>query len=448
MEISGKAIATARSLSHPPVATSITADMCRKHVRWLRNLNVGEKTAEDWLAASPEQQPHKAQAVLEVIESYAALLAANASHRDALAVRDANDAVGALALGMADATLESLPEGDESGMALLGALNPVPPTWEMRAGQSLSRLLDIIATGIDHLVGDTTNKISQDQQFAEMNGRIQATAQKLRSIDMLAAPAREESVELAREILRRLKDLQFENKPVQQLIDSGKPEEKRAFANKLEELLATYHALLAEAAENDPALMKNDTITDANDTAGRFAYAISLMAAHDQGVAQPRSADVTIMPEHWKNLEGLTIGQMIKKIEDAIDKVESEIKTQQEKKATTQPQEQVQGKEQPSVQEKPRRPSTRRRGNRTAGTEAPRAPQPVGVPEISGLKPEDLAAVKALGSNLRSMNKKAEGSGNKKSETPATPKAIQDKGFSDRTKEDREKPRPPRRTDR
>ncbi|MCC6227421.1 MAG: hypothetical protein IT195_13595, partial [Microthrixaceae bacterium] len=344
MAVLGAATATAaqnlRSVDTlAPPAREESVEEARTILRWLRNLQFSEPTLEEWLnQGTPAEQVGKAEALARLVEVYSGLAHQSAAGRPELlrdlSVEEAGDAAGAIAMALARHSLSMLPPGHAAVPQLETALDAMPERWEMREHQSVKRLLSVIETGIERMTGLAAHAQSPVERLVEISERIRDTARRMRSVDSLEPPAREESIELAREILRKLKNLKLGDTPVEELMTVGKPEDKAAFAQAIDEMAEMYRNLLSEAAHANPAIMNDPRIKEANDAVGTFSHAIALMAAKEipssVAAAQKISADVTQMPEDWKGLHHRTVDRLMKSMEGGLEQAVSELMAQQQ----------------------------------------------------------------------------------------------------------------------
>lgn len=306
----------------------------RTILRWLKNLEFGEKDMAEWMdQGTPAEKLAKAESIARLTEIYARQLA-QASHKDpnithSLPAEDANGAAGALAVGLAEHGLRGLPEDHPATQHLAQMARFVPDNWPVFESASVAMLLDTIDEGLEYTSNASLDRTVASQRLLDISNHMDKKARTLQSIDTLRPPAREESIELAREILRRLRDMRFEDQTLEEMMDMARPEEKSAFARNLSGLVDEYSGLLEEAAQTNPALMDSQEIKDANDAVGTFSYGIKLMAAKEMpgsmAAAQQISADIANMPEHWKKLDGRTVGRLLATMEKGVARAVEEI---------------------------------------------------------------------------------------------------------------------------
>jgi len=471
-DVSESLIALARNLTTPASLTQpdrkTAVEEARVLVRWLKNLQSSDKDMETWMSEGTiAEQASKAEAVSRLVGIYAGQLKQAAGRNPSIikdfTVVDANEAGGALALGVSDHALSVLPDGHPGIARLEQSTQSVPDAWDYRQSQSVTRLLDTLTLGIERVSGTAVDERSYADRLTELSARINATAKQLRSVDTLEPPAREESIELAREILRRLKNMQFSDKTLEDMVTTGRPEDKAAFAQKLDDMVDAYKNLLSEAAQANPDIFQDERIKQANEAVGSFSHAVKLMAAKEMpgsvAAAQQISADAALDPEEWKNLQDRTVGRLVKSMEGGLEKAVGDLEVQQQ-------QQQSQAEEQnreaaeaaAAASSNSRRKRRRRSGGQRSGSgggkqrkenrdiSADDFTQKQGVfretkqtAPMPGVKAEDMAAIKALGGSLLNIGNQAKDMAGMTSVTATDKLKSDDKGFAKRKKDERDK---------
>ncbi len=434
-----------------------SVDEARKILRWLRNLQHTDRDMERWLDEGDlPVQTAKAEAVARLVEIYAGQLKeAAAKYPDILResiITDAGGASGAASFALAMHSLNALPDGHPGIAHLETLMDAMPPAWEQRITQPTDRLLDMLEMGISRTAGIAVGETTPTDRLVRAGERTARNAYALRSVDTMQPPAREESIELAREILRRLKHMGFADKNLAELIDHAKPEDKAALAEKVGDAVEAYSHLIAEAAQENPAIAQDQAVKDAGNAAGQFAHAIKLMAAKEMpgsiAAAQQISADAAQMPEEWKGMQNHTVDRLLKSMEGGLEKAVGELETQQQQ--SQEQQEETQQAADTALQDQSHRRRRRRRSSRSGAGGAKQQKQHLdmtaddvilnqgrfreakkveGQAAFQGLKAEDLATVKALGGKLKGIGKQAANT-----TVSATDKiAPDDKGFAARS---------------
>ncbi|MFW0777373.1 MAG: hypothetical protein ACN2B6_06610 [Rickettsiales bacterium] len=341
-----RSVSVARRLGTPELvdvpAHENAADEARTILRHLRNLSAADQSIEDWLDQGTfAERTARSEALSRLVENYGGQLKIAAEKTpgavNSLVVRSANEAAGAMALAVAGHTLDSLPATNDRVITLEDALTNLPESWMARQDHSMNRLLDMLETGMEWATGQNVSDKSTADRLVEISDRIGANARKLQSVETMDAPARIESVELAREILRKLKGLDFADKDVEELIAPGSTNDNAALAQQLDEMIEIYRNLVSEAAQENPDIMNDERIRAANQSVGEFAHTVSLMAAKEipasAAASQQISAEIANMPEAWKNLDGRTVNRLTQAMEAGVEQAVTEIQAQQEAQA-------------------------------------------------------------------------------------------------------------------
>jgi len=420
------------TIETPPGNASI--EEAKRTLRFLRNLQLGDRDIVTWLDnGAPAEEVAKAQSLKRLVEIYSGELRKVTRVRPEsfynIVVEDASEAAGAIAMGMSMHAANSLPQGHPEIARLDARIEAMPEIWEHRSRQSVHRLLDTIEAGLMHTMGADLNDKSPADRLVEMSERIRATATRLRRAHEMDRPAREESIELAREILRKLKNIQFNDKPIDELLKAGTAANNAEFAQKIDEMVETYQSLLAEAVQHNPNIAGDPRVMQANEAVGNFAHAVSLMAAKeipaDMAAAQQISADIAQMPQEWKNMENRTVNRLAQAMEGGFEQAVGDLEMQRQERQK-QDEEIVQDAAAMAMQS--RRRKRRRSASSGLGAGAQRkidrdikaddlalnqgrfrdAPLPSQqIPRAEQPRPqirvEDLAAVESLGGNLRNI---------------------------------------------
>ncbi len=420
---------TAHKLQSPeslpvPATKDNSVDVARKTLRWLRNLQDISQDMESWMyiGSFPEQQT-KAEYLQNLISIYAGQVKiAQLSNPDLLnhfTIDHANHAVGSIALSISLHTLENLPDDSSSIAELDSHLDDIPPEWDRRQTQSVEQLIDAIESGLTHLVNKPLGDRSPVDRLIEVSTNLQEAVRQLYSIDTLEDPAREESIELAREILRRLKNLSFSDKPIEEAIDTGKPNEKLAFAKRISEMVDMYKNLLFEAMRINPNIVNDIRVKNANDAAGWCSNGVALMAAKEiptnSTAINQISVDIEQMISSGKNTTGLAINHLMHKMEGGVEHAAEQISSHEK-----QEQKEHAEAEAAAQAEKIRRRRRRRqhhqgsgagnvsqRANTAAQHETVRNTLQSEKGGVSALNKMDIAAVRQAGNSLRRSNRQA-----------------------------------------
>lgn len=423
----------------------------RKLLRWLRNLQDIDKDMESWLSrGGEEEQTAKLQQLEDLVVIYARARR-TADAQAAEAVEDADQAVSAMALAALEYAISRLPAGHPDMARLEGMISALPQKAGLRVTQAVQHLLRLVELGIEAASKKALSEQTPVDRLVEMSKRIESTARKLQTIDTLETPAREEAVELAREILRKLK-MAFGDKNFIEQVGPARTEEKARLSEKLAEMVDMYKNLLFEAAQVTPGIMDDPRIRAANDTVGGFAHAFSLMAAREiptnqADAAQQIAAQAAKMPEQWKHLSGQTAARLMENMEHGLEKTAQEIERQQQEARERQQQDIAALSEDQSLKNR-----RSRRGRRASALPKAAMRRNAGdlngdgvMDKYQGMRPEDLALAKQLGDSLRNIGKQTGNAKPIEIKPPAPEKKKRDdKSFASQTTSEREKQNQPK----
>lgn len=164
------------------------------------------------------------------------------------------------------------------------------------------------ADGINHIADDLTHASTM------YNG-----------VDTLQEPTRRESVEIAKEILRKLKV-----KLGAALIENGltpKAASNFSILESIKGVVQVYEFHLNKLLQLAPDAMNNPTITHANDAIGKMGYVAKVEAlrvaekGNDTALAKSLYNQIMQMPTHWQHPTETHFGQLFEQIEDGLNSV-------------------------------------------------------------------------------------------------------------------------------
>ncbi len=398
-----------------PATSENTVEEARKTLRFLRNLQSLPLDMEGWLnLGNISEQQYKIEWLEKLIAIYTGQVKiVQLSNPDLLkhfTVDYANHAVGGVAVAVALHTIENLPEDSEPAALLDSQLDDILPEWDNRQTQSVEELIDSIESALTHLMNKPLSDRSPVDRLVEVSNAIQNAVRQLYSIDTLKEPAREESIELAREILRRLKNMSFSDKNIEDAIDTGKPNEKLSFAKRIAEMINIYKNMLSEAVRTNPNIINDIRVKNANDAAGNCSDAIKLMATKEipsnTSSLQQISADI-------EQIKNKSLNHLMHKMEGGVEKAQEEIEAHKK-------QEQKEHSETQHASEQSEKLRRRRRQQKAVAVnksahKAYSAVQHEKVlsllrgdhKTIAALKQLDMDAIRKAGSSIRNSNRQA-----------------------------------------
>lgn len=428
------AFRTVNELSEPTREESV--EEARKILRFLRNMELTERPLEEWLdQGTPQTKLAKKQSLQKLVGVFTAhMKQAQQKHPERLrenTTKNAADAAAAMALEIAEHTRLMIAQNDRERQRLDALIDSLPADAELRQYQSVASLLDTLEIGIERLSGRDVSPLTAAERLGHTSLHTQLSRQQIDHLDTLQMDAREESMQLARSMFKRMHEHPLAGKMLNEAMTQGTVEDKAAFAQQISEMVDMYRDMLTEAAAINPNILHNQTIKDSNDTMDTFAHAISLMAAKEIpssiAMAQQISADITRMPERWGELHNHTVDRLVKSAEDGLEKAMGEIDAQIE-----QEQDQDEEMQQDLLEsallhsDAARRRKKRRKPQRTNKSgkkqrkqmldltaddyllkqgrfaEESKVIRAISTP-MQGLKAEDMEAIRKLGGNLRDI---------------------------------------------
>ena len=409
----------------------ISVDDGRTILRWLRNLQGQDMDVQDFLSnGTPPEQQAKAEALTTLVKLYAGQMHAHPGQQAYPEVKDGSDAAGGMAMMLGEYAMTMLPENHPAHETLATAIDSMPQAHFTRSSQSVGQLLDHMERGMAKLTGRQLGERTSLDRMVDAAERMHQNAKQLHSVDTLTTPKREESVELGREILRKLRGMSFADKPIEEMMSAGNADDKAAMAEKLEEIVEIYKNLLADALVANPSLADDARIKAANDAVGGATHGIKLMASKDipnsMAQSQQISADVTQMPEEWKNLSGRTVDRLLDTMEGGLEAAVESMEQQEQEQAKDSELAQDAIESSMLQGDNSRRKRRRKRTQKSGMTKAQKTNRDISADDMSagqgrfaqdrkeekqsaymGLNSHDMAAIKSLGDALRGAGNEA-----------------------------------------
>jgi len=413
----------------------------RKILRGLRNMQFSDRSLEEFMDHGTPPTIVAKKKSLQTLVHVFALFARQAQERNAEAtksdpaVQNARQSVNTIALEVAEHTRRMLKDKDEREAKLDALIDAINDEALLRQNQSVERLLDNVELGLERVSGQTV-EFSPLERLIEARDRLEESSRELSAPDSMESPVREESIELARDILRRLQNMPFSEQPLAVFMEKGRAEDKAAFAQQVDEAVEIYKNLLAEASQSNPGIRQDAQVQEAANVVETFLHSVKLMAAKEMpssiASAQHISSEAAQDPAQWGELHQHAVNRLVKSAEGALEKAIAEVAQDQEQdQAEEQSREAAEQALQQADQAK--RKKKRRKGgdakprsgkggkkNRklqmdfTADDQAlgqgayakakPIKSETKANPAMSGLKESDLAAIRELGGTLRDLN--------------------------------------------
>ncbi len=151
------------------------------------------------------------------------------------------------------------------------------------------------------------------------------------SVDALSGNIKRQAVDIAHEILRKLK-LSFHDVPMETLLQHDPARLAEAFVD-MEKLIQIYETYLTMASDQQPSLMEDDIIMDANLSIGKllyqakhFALQQAVGAKNISGIASLQK-DLASFPDSMREPGKDTVNDVLGSVEKALQKVLGVLKT-------------------------------------------------------------------------------------------------------------------------
>jgi len=336
------AITSVRALGNvedlPPPTKDESVEEARKILRWLRNMEFADRDVEQWLdGSSPKVVTAKKQALQKLVQILVVQIhqarRRNQELKEDINIDNAADALAAIALTMAEHTFNLLPDNYARLSELEAMIDDMPERALMRQSQSLAHLLDTLELGLERATGQEVSELSAASRLMVISNQIEKTAFELHGTDPLAPPEREESIDLARDVIIKLKRA-YGGMTLTEMIDQGTPDQKAAFAQAIGEMTEIYRNMMAEAIELNPDLADDPKFKAGNAAIGNYAHSVKLMAAMEipshAAATQQISAQAAHHPEQWGDLHDKAVERLIKNAEEVLEKAMEDLAEDQE----------------------------------------------------------------------------------------------------------------------
>jgi hypothetical protein len=158
-----------------------------------------------------------------------------------------------------------------------------------------------------------------------MGNQLLHTAEQLQGIGQLADPVRRDAVEIAKDILRKLK-VSFGNIDLNLGLQL-KPSDDMAALGAVQGVAMVYEKLLAWGRGIDASIVQHPSVMAATMAVGQMGYLAKLEALRiaksvGNGVLADRIASrISAMPDAYKAVGGLKFGELLDRVEGGIDTV-------------------------------------------------------------------------------------------------------------------------------
>lgn len=149
----------------------------------------------------------------------------------------------------------------------------------------------------------------------------------------LSQVQKRETIDHGITILRWFKDIEFSDKSVMELMDTGTPEEKAEMVGVVAKFVQYYTQITQRALKRDPNLANNPQIQEANAVAKVLEHSIELLAKLEKPISlaqtQQIGSDATRQPEKWGELGHETVDRLMQTLKGGLETAVSAFDQQQ-----------------------------------------------------------------------------------------------------------------------
>ena len=167
-----------------------------------------------------------------------------------------------------------------------------------------------------------TPEILEALKISGIGDELTAEASGFNSVASLRQPVKTRAIEIAREILDKLK-ITYGDVPLESMLDFA-PERFKETVSDFNAVALTYEQHLPTAMEMDPTLADDPVVREANEAIGVMGaqakmYAFDeAMRLGDKELAASLKADLDKLPERWLKAGDLKTSDLIAKVEDGM----------------------------------------------------------------------------------------------------------------------------------
>ncbi len=156
----------------------------------------------------------------------------------------------------------------------------------------------------------------------------------------LNASELQETIALGHIILDWLKNIRFTDKSMQEIIETGEPEEKEQLRGAASKAVDYFRNYMQRALALQPELAEKEETQKAMQAADAVEHSIKLLAALEKPISTSQSMQISSdisQPEHWNELKDQKLGALMESLkagmEDAIDALQQDQERQQQEAA-------------------------------------------------------------------------------------------------------------------
>lgn len=216
-----------------------------------------------------------------------------------------------------------LPELEDSPFSDAALRQPSPPTNDdMLTDEDIGLLAGAMSRSDMEMPSEALN-FSEELDMVASD--ITAASAQYASVQSLKEPTKRESVEIAKDILNKLK-----LKIGEALIENGLThfaKENFSIMDALKGAVRVYEFHLHKLMQTDPRILENPAIMAANAAIGKISYLAKqdvLKLAEKSGNKELANAvrkEISKMPKNWQNISERTYGQLLGSLESGLNTV-------------------------------------------------------------------------------------------------------------------------------
>lgn len=169
-------------------------------------------------------------------------------------------------------------------------------------------------------------------QYCQQLYAKHATAPRVPVEDMSAGDLRA-SVDYGILILRALENLKFADKSLQEVIDSGTPQDRQQLKGFIGDAVDYFQDTLDRLHITPEMAAGNPKLAEAQRAADALQHGIELLAKLEKPVSLSQtmqiSADITQQPEHWNELSGQTVDRLMQTLKGGLEEAVHTLDQQQ-----------------------------------------------------------------------------------------------------------------------
>ena len=162
--------------------------------------------------------------------------------------------------------------------------------------------------------------------FDDLGAALAGAAAPLATVDDLSQPVKDRAIELARDILEKLK-IRFSDMPVAALLDHSDTAEVYKLLRETQQLSQLFYSQAGRAVLTNPNLLYDSDVQIAFDALGKLSCQAKLQAlkySEESGNTENAlmiAKDIESMPESWRQAGNMTVGQLLGAVQLGFERV-------------------------------------------------------------------------------------------------------------------------------